>query len=212
MAFRDNRLPQFWSEDARVGPGFKTDIIRTLSGNEQRISNWSAALVKFDIGHRVRTLDEYANLLDFFYVMNGMAHTFPVKDHTDYKSSQSMNDALTPTDVTLGTGDASETVFTIKKTYTLGANTYNRTNILPVSATVRPAIDGTEQMSGFTVQRSAGTVTFSSPPGNGLSVTAGFEFDVPCRFDTDDMEGIWRAISVRAWPDIPLVEVRGPHS
>ena len=45
-------------------------------------------------------------------------------------------------------------------------------------------------------------------PAAGQSVTAGFEFDVPVRFDTDKLEINLSGFTSGAIPNIPIVEVR----
>jgi uncharacterized protein (TIGR02217 family) len=42
----------------------------------------------------------------------------------------------------------------------------------------------------------------------GESVTAGFEFDVPVRFDTDRLGVNLSLIEAGSIPDIPIVEIR----
>jgi uncharacterized protein (TIGR02217 family) len=42
----------------------------------------------------------------------------------------------------------------------------------------------------------------------GAAVTAGFQFDVPVRFDTDYLEIDHAAFAAGAIPKIPLVEIR----
>ena len=85
----------------------------------------------------------------------------------------------------IGTGDASETTFQLVKLYELGANVVSRTIRKPVSGTVVAGIDGVSKTLGvdFTVNTASGLITWTTAPGSGLDVTAGFEFDVPCRFD-----------------------------
>ena len=57
---------------------------------------------------------------------------------------------------------------------------------------MRVAVAGVEQTAGthFNVDHATGVVTFTGGqhPAMGQSVTAGFEFDVPVRFDTDKLE------------------------
>ncbi len=60
----------------------------------------------------------------------------------------------------------------------------------------------------WTLDTAAGTVTFVTRPEPGAEITAGFEFDVPVRFDTDRI-----AVSVASFragevPNVPVVEVR----
>jgi uncharacterized protein (TIGR02217 family) len=45
-------------------------------------------------------------------------------------------------------------------------------------------------------------------PAAGQTVTAGFEFDVPVRFDTDRLEISLSGFQHGAIPNIPIVEVR----
>jgi uncharacterized protein (TIGR02217 family) len=45
-------------------------------------------------------------------------------------------------------------------------------------------------------------------PPSGAPVTAGFEFDVPVRFDTDKLEVSLTGFRSGAIPSIPIVELR----
>ena len=58
----------------------------------------------------------------------------------------------------------------------------------PVAASVRIALGVVEQPSGWSVDTTTGVVTFDAAPGAGVAITAGFEFDVPVRFDTDALD------------------------
>ena len=49
---------------------------------------------------------------------------------------------------------------------------------------------------------------FTDAPGDGLPVTAGFEFDVPVRFDTDRIAASYAGFAAGEIPSIPVVEVR----
>ena len=63
---------------------------------------------------------------------------------------------------------------------------------------------------GYVVDTTAGVVTFTEAhiPGSGQAVTAGFEFDVPVRFDTDQFEINLNQIEAGSIPHIPIVEIR----
>jgi uncharacterized protein (TIGR02217 family) len=52
------------------------------------------------------------------------------------------------------------------------------------------------------------TFTVGHIPGSGQAVTAGFEFDVPVRFDTDQLEINLSQIEAGSIPHIPIVEIR----
>jgi len=79
-----------------------------------------------------------------------------------------------------------------------------------VAGTVRVALDGVEQLGGtdFNADHATGLVEFTAPPPAGAQVTAGFEFDVPVRFDTDVIEANVAAFEAGEIPAIPIVEVR----
>ena len=74
------------------------------------------------------------------------------------------------------------------------------------------AVDGVTKTSGvhFNVDPATGIVTFTGGniPPMGDAVTAGFEFDVPVRFDTDKLEINLSLIEAGSIPNVPLVEIR----
>ena len=62
--------------------------------------------------------------------------------------------------------------------------------------------------SGYTVDHATGLVTFSAPPVSGTTISAGFEFDVPVRFDTDMLDVTLDIERLGSITSIPLIEVR----
>ena len=79
-----------------------------------------------------------------------------------------------------------------------------RTITKPVAGTVKVYLDSVEQLSGWSIDTTTGLVTFGMPPEFGRG-TAGFECDVPVRFDTDHMAEI--ATAFVNWQD-PMVMAR----
>ena len=61
---------------------------------------------------------------------------------------------------------------------------------------------------GWSIDTTTGQVTFTAAPANGAVITAGFQFDVPVRFDTDYLEVDLSAFAAGAIPKIPLVEIK----
>jgi uncharacterized protein (TIGR02217 family) len=76
----------------------------------------------------------------------------------------------------------------------------------PVNGTVRIYIDGTEDLSNWTVDITTGLVTFSGAPSSGEVITADFDFDVPMRFDTDWLPHRLDTYLARS-ADVPIVEL-----
>ena len=60
----------------------------------------------------------------------------------------------------------------------------------------------------WTVDPATGRLTFLEPPAVGASITAGFEFDVPVRFDTDRILTSVAGFNAGEVPNVPVVEVR----
>jgi len=113
-----------------------------------------------------------------------------------------------PTNQAIGTGDGATTAFQLAKRYASGGQTWVRTITKPVAGTVRVAFDGAEQLVGWTVDTTTGVVTFDTAPTAGVAITAGFEFDVPVRFDTDALDVTLDLERLGSITSIPLLEIR----
>ncbi|WP_299361145.1 DUF2460 domain-containing protein [uncultured Paracoccus sp.] len=94
------------------------------------------------------------------------------------------------------------------KRYASGAQSWTRAIAKPVAGTVRIALGGVEQPSGWSVDTATGVVTFAAAPGSGVAITAGFEFDVPVRFDTDALDVTLDLERLGSITSIPLLELR----
>jgi uncharacterized protein (TIGR02217 family) len=98
----------------------------------------------------------------------------------------------------------------LQKSYRSGLQAYSRPIRKPVLGTVLVAIEGDPKVEGveFTVSVTTGEVTFTLPPEVGTRITAGFEFDVPVRFDTDQIQTSVASFNAGDVPKVPVVEVR----
>ena len=54
----------------------------------------------------------------------------------------------------------------------------------------------------------AGELTFETPPAVDAQVTAGFEFNVPVRFDTDLIQISVSSFQAGEVPSVPVIEVK----
>jgi len=206
-SFHDVRFPLGIASRAQAVIGRRTEIIVLGSGHECRNARWADARRRWNVGYGCKSIDDLHAVIAFFEARRGRLHAFRFRDWADWKSCPPQA-APAPTDQEIGTGDGVTTSFALVKTYDSGSISQLRRITRPVAGTVRAAVDGAEQMSGFTVDHATGTVTFDAAPAAGAVITAGYEFDVPARFDTDelrvDLDG-WR---YGASPDIDVVEVR----
>ena len=131
----------------------------------------------------------------------------PCEDWGDHKSCLP-SASQGPTDQAIGTGDGTTTAFQLVKRYASGSQTWVRTITKPVDGTVRVALDGAEQLVGWSVDTTTGVVTFDSAPAGSVTITAGFAFDVPVRFDTDALDVTLDLERLGSITSIPLLEIR----
>jgi uncharacterized protein (TIGR02217 family) len=207
MNFHEIRFPTAIAFHSTGGPERKTEIVTLGSGFEERNAVWANSRRRYDVGSGVRTLDDLHAVIAFFEARLGRLYGFRFKDFTDFKSCAPGAD-VTPLDQAIGTGDGTATAFQLVKTYASGPASWTRTIGKPVDGTVRVAIGGVEQMSGFGVDAATGLVTFDSAPASGAAIAAGYEFDTPVRFDSDQLSVNLASFAAGEIPGIPLVEVR----
>jgi uncharacterized protein (TIGR02217 family) len=187
MAFHEVRFPDNISRGARGGPERRIQVVELASGDEERNASWANSRRHYDVAYGIRRADDLAAVVAFFEARNGKLHGFRFKDWADYKSSLP-SQPVTPTDQQIGTGTGSLQSFQLTKRYTSGAQTWTRAIAKPVAGSVRLALNGVEQMSGWSADTATGSVSFATAPGAGVAITAGFEFDVPLSFDTDTLD------------------------
>ena len=206
MGFHEVRFPTSISFGSSGGPERRTEIVTLGSGREERNTPWAHGRRRYDAGLGLSTLDELHGVIAFFEARRGRLHGFRWKDHLDCKSCAPLA-AVSAGDQVLGLGDGARTAFQLVKSYRDGAASHVRTIAKPVAGTVRVAVSDVEALSGWSVDATAGLVTFAAPPASGASVTAGFQFDVPVRFDTDRLSISLAAFRAGEAPDIPVVEI-----
>ena len=207
MAFHEVRFPDNISRGARGGPERRTQIVELASGDEERNASWANSRRRYDVAYGIRRADDLAAVVAFFEARNGRLHGFRYKDWADYKSALP-SQANTATDQQIGTGTGSTQTFQLTKRYASGAQTWVRTITKPVDGTVRVALGMVEQMSGWTVDTTTGLITFATAPAGGVTIRAGFEFDVPVRFDSDTLDVTLDFERLGSITSIPLLEIR----
>lgn len=209
MAFHEVRFPSAISFGSTGGIERRTEVVTLVNGFEHRNTPWEQSRRRYDAGLGVRSLDDLAEVLAFFEARRGRLHAFRWKDWLDNKSCapSAIPSAL---DQTIGIGDGSKSVYQLTKVYSPGSDAFIRRIAKPVAGSVRVAIDGSVLGEGddFAVDATTGEVLLAVPPGTGASVTAGFEFDVPARFDSDFIEVNATAFEAGDLPSIPIIEVR----
>lgn len=209
MSFHEVRFPTDISFGAIGGPERRTHIVSLVSGHEERNSPWAHSRRRYDAGLGLRSMDDIDHLLSFFEARHGQLHGFRWKDWTDYKSCLPSHD-VSASDQLIGTGDGMVREFQLIKSYASAGSVYEREINKPVFGTVSVGVSGTSVSEGsdFSIDMATGVVTFDVPPATGAIVTAGFEFDVPVRFDSDAIQVSVETFQAGQVPDVPVVEVR----
>lgn len=209
MAFHEIRFPANLSFGSAGGPERRTEIVTLANGFEERNTPWAHSRRRYDAGVGLRSLDDVGTLIAFFEARSAQLHGFRWKDWSDFRSC-APSTTPAPDDQQIGTGDGVTTVFQLKKTYTSGLQSYTRPICKPVAGTVVIAVENDPKIEGleFLVNVETGEVTFTLPPDLGTRVTAGFEFDVPVRFDTDAIQTSVASFQAGDVPTVPIVEIR----
>ena len=207
MAFHEVRFPDNISRGARGGPERRTQIVELASGAEERNASWANSRRRYDVAYGIRRADDLAAVVAFFEARNGRLHGFRFKDWADFKSCLP-SQTPSATDQPIGTGNGAATQFQLLKRYTSGAQSWTRAITKPVAGTVTIALNGTPQASGWSVSTTTGLLTFATAPATGVAIAAGFEFDVPVRFDTDALDVTLDLERLGSITSIPLLEIR----
>jgi len=211
MAFHEIQFPNRIAYGATGGPMRKTEIASQSSGYEQRNAPWTASRHKYNVASGAKNFNDLHTIKTFWEARLGQLYGFRFKDFADFKSCPPST-ATTNLDQTIGVGNGTVTTFQMSKVYTSGSNSYTRVIQKPVSGTVLVAVNGVAKTEGtnYTVNYVTGVITFlaGSIPGAGQAITAGFEFDVPVRFDQDSIETNLSNFNSGQIDAITLIELR----
>ncbi|QLF71366.1 DUF2460 domain-containing protein [Peteryoungia desertarenae] len=210
MAFHEQRFPLRLSLTASGGPVRQTDIVNLSNGREARNRRWCDSRRRYDAGSGLRSVEDLYAVLAFFEARSGQLHGFRFRDPLDFASAPP-GQATSALDQRIGIGDGVTRVFPLTKTYGDAAASHARRIEKPVEGTVRVSVDGSVVDEAVAqCDPVAGLVTFAegAAPPMGAVIRAGFEFDVPVRFDTDRIEVNLEAFRAGRIPAIPLIEVK----
>lgn len=208
MAFIESpRFPDGLAFGADGGPGFLTHILEVESGHEQRNQVWSLERGRWTISMENRILSERQALQAHFRAVGkGRLNGFRLKDFLDFEASHSEG--------VLSAVSGSQDVYQLKKRYTSGANTYDRTITKPVSGTVEVKNGAGVVLvlnTDYTIDTTTGKITMTGSP-TPVPATWSGEFDVPVRYNVDLMR--MRAVDrdenglLTDWVSIELIEIR----
>jgi len=199
ITFHEVRMPEDISYGAQGGPSYDVDIVSSKGKREQRNLNSEDGICKYNIGYGVKKPSQYTKLLTFFRARKGKTYGFRYKDWLDYSVSNQR----------IGTADGTVNAFQLIKTYADSYGTDTRVIKKPVNGTLTIYVNGIA-VTDWTCDYTTGIVTFSTFYGTKILpqvVTADFEFDVPCRFDIEQMAASYTEFQNVNWESITLVEL-----
>jgi uncharacterized protein (TIGR02217 family) len=202
--FMEERFPDCISFGSSGGPGFSTNVVDFDSGIVSVNAEWDRLRARYDVSFDTTPPDEIKLVEDFFYTAKGKAIGFRFKDWNDYQIVGQ----------NIGLGDGTTSVFQLFKRYQSGNTIYDRPIKKPLKVSsngqdMQVTVDDVIQlMDGEVyVNESLGLISFDVPPPLGAIVRVEYgEFDVPVRFDTDELEisfDEFRQLSLT----VPLIEI-----
>jgi len=209
MTFHDVRFPTSLSFGALGGPERRTEIATLANGFEERNTPWAHARRRYDAGMGLRSLDDVALLIAFFEARKGQLIGFRWKDWADFQSC-APSKAIDAGDQLIAVGDEQTTQFQLIKTYRSGDVEYARPIVKPVAGSVFVSVGGVPVRDGgdYTLDTKTGILTSPKFKHSSAEVRAGFEFDVPVRFDTDAIMTSISNFQAGEVPDVPVLEIR----
>lgn len=212
------------------GTRFNTSVLELDSGFEKRNVNWSSPRGEWDIGFglMIKFQDDPADvqvdldeLINFFYIVQGRASSWRFKDWSDHEIGFENGSEIGRQ--ALGLGDDVTTDFQIFKRYSFGGKTFDRTltkmvdnsNVQLYKDNVLLTVGGGG--SQYTIDADRGLFKLNTAPASTGGTGPGgeellefrCEFDVHVRSDTDDLKVNMEMFNAGAWPNVPIVELRG---
>ena len=185
-----------WSRHKK--PAFNTRIASHASGREVRVALMNYPLYEFEAAYEGLTssasgfaglgASSLQNLMGFFLQLQGQFGTFLYTDPDD----------STVTGQGIGVGDGTTTAFTFVRALGGFAEPVGW-----VTAVSHVYLNGTPQSGGSYSLTTPNTLTFTTPPGAGVVVSADFSFAFQCRFLDDQMEfeefmsNLWKLESMK---------------
>lgn len=178
------------------------------SGHDTVVSRYSSPLHQYDVAYGLQTKAQVSALQTFFFARRGPAYGFRFQDFQDYTTAADHISAPTSVDQNIDVGNGSTVQFQLVKNYNYSGLGFVRTITKPVAGTVSVALNGVTQATNlYDVCLTSGRIWFATAPGNGVVITAGFQFDVPVRFLEDVTTMRYETQSSWVIESIPLLEM-----
>lgn len=204
MAFFEERFPDSIAQGATGGPRFSTSKAVVTGGARSANKNWTAPLHEYNVAQGIKTVAQFDQVRQFFWVVDGDYDGFRFKDYADFRVGVDRGV------LTLVSGANYQLGFT----YAYGARSVVRRIQKPVPGTVsvfRLRVGVTTDVTGTsTIDTTTGVVAITGHT-LGDTYTWSGEFDVPVAFKEGvlDAKQIGQENSLYMdWGAITLEEIR----
>lgn len=210
--FLEERLPVDIRMGASYGDEYAVQITQTAGGAEYRKLVHGLPRRRWTINYTLLRDDLAARVLALYHRAYQQLAGFRVYDVDDHNSSASGRGTITNLDQPLTRLSAG--IYQLRKEYGSGATPLGigrpaRIIYKPVAGSLIVAKNGVSVVSGVTLNTTNGQVTISPAPLIGDTITAGFEFDIPARFNSHiEVSSLTR--DVRDCGAIELIELLQP--
>lgn len=206
--FHEVSFPMTLAFGATSGLERQNEIALLSNGFESRNARWRNARRRFDAGLGIKSAQDLYKLVAFFEARHGSLYGFRFKDPIDHLSCE-YGQAVSSIDQQICVGDGLTNTFQLLKTYGDLGGASQREIQKPIDGTIRVAINGVEISNvDFEADYTNGKVTFSEPPATAAIITAGYEFEVPVRFDLERLDINLSTFHAGHIPSIPLLEIK----
>lgn len=207
-SFHEIRLLPKIALGSSGGPEQHVDVTTLGSGFEKRNAPWAKSRRRYVLNTGPRPLAELYELLDFFEARKGPLHGFRWRDWMDY-SSAAPGAQISANDQICQLLDEGSKIFQLQKKY--GSGDYQTTRVInkPVAGTLKVSVDGKVlPSSNYIEDTTNGQIEITSSLTSNAIVRAGFEFDVPVRFDTEFLDIRLSGAETGILQNIALIELR----
>lgn len=172
--FNESRLLDRVAYGSEFGHSYKTRIEELRSGVERRNAEWDLPLASCSLIFQNIDEDDHHIVIAAHHACKGMLIGLRVKDWSDYKA---INEPI-------GFGTGAQETYQLTKTYTFGALSTAKKISKPVQGQVSVFADGSP-VTPDSIDYTTGIVTLTATSGQEITWTG--EYDLPMRFDSDEI-------------------------
>lgn len=191
--FDDIRLPEDIERGAVGGPNFNTTVISLVSGKERRNQEWAIPRTTVNVGYGIKRREDLEEIYAFFHARGGRARGFRFRNWLDFEVR------LSPVGIIDGAPEQRQLV----RYYDDPINPYVKVISHPIASTLNVYVNSV--ITTNYILEPNGVISFPNDPGE--DVRASYDFDLPVRFDTDQLNVNLNTYKEGVIPSIPIIEL-----